>query len=223
MIVAFLLAFTLGALAGAAALAYRAHRRAARFEDELDVVRAELEMAERRDHDTGLWNSRHFVEALTREVERSRTYARPVALALASVDGLLEEGDDTEVAMAEIGNAIGASVRALDIACRVGSTEFGVIMCETDSRNASVAAERLLRAIARVRGAPAAGRGRHRRLPGPCRDVRRPCRARGVGASQRPSRRAPRPAQGGHRDGLDGRLGRLRRRRVAGAARRPGG
>ena len=151
MIVAFLLAFTLGALAGAAALAYRAHRRAARFEDELDVVHAELEMAERRDHDTGLWNSRHFVEALTREVERSRTYARPVALALASVDGLLEEGDDTEVAMAEIGNAIGASVRALDIACRVGSTEFGVIMCETDSRNASVAAERLLRAIARVR------------------------------------------------------------------------
>ena len=151
MIVAFLLAFTLGALAGAAALAYRAHRRAARLEDELDVVRAELEMAERRDHDTGLWNSRHFVEALTREVERSRTYGRPVALALASVDGLLEEGEDTEVAMAEIGNAIGSSVRALDIACRVGSTEFGVIMCETDSRNASVAAERVLRAIARVR------------------------------------------------------------------------
>ena len=151
MIVAFLLAFTLGALAAAAALAYRAHRRAARLDDELDVVRAELEMAERRDHDTGLWNSRHFVEALTREVERSRTYARPVALALASVDGLLEEGEDTEVAMAEIGNAIGSSVRALDIACRVGSTEFGVIMCETDSRNASVAAERVLRAIARVR------------------------------------------------------------------------
>jgi len=151
VIVAFLLAFTLGALAAAAALAYRAHRRAARLEDELDVVRAELEMAERRDHDTGLWNSRHFVEALTREVERSRTYGRPVALALASVDGLLEEGEDTEVAMAEIGNAIGSSVRALDIACRVGSTEFGVIMCETDSRNASVAAERVLRAIARVR------------------------------------------------------------------------
>ena len=151
MIVAFLLAFTLGALAAAAALSYRAHRRAARLDDELDVVRAELEMAERRDHDTGLWNSRHFVEALTREVERSRTYGRPVALALASVDGLLEEGEDTEVAMAEIGNAIGSSVRALDIACRVGSTEFGVIMCETDSRNASVAAERVLRAIARVR------------------------------------------------------------------------
>jgi diguanylate cyclase (GGDEF)-like protein len=151
VIVEFLLAFTLGALAAAAALAYRSHRRAARLEDELDIVRAELEMAERRDLESGLWNSRHFVEALTREVERSRTYGRPVALALASVDGLAEDGDDTELAMSDIGNAIGASVRALDIACRVGSTEFGVIMCETDSRNASVAAERLLRAIARVR------------------------------------------------------------------------
>jgi diguanylate cyclase (GGDEF)-like protein len=151
VIVDFLLAFTLGALAAAAALAYRAHRRAARLEDELDIVRAELEMAERRDLESGLWNSRHFVEALTREIERSRTYGRPVALALASVDGLAEDGDDTDLAMSDIGNAIGSSVRALDIACRVGSTEFGVIMCETDSRNASVAAERLLRAIARVR------------------------------------------------------------------------
>src|SRR5436305_504602 len=53
--------------------------------------------------------------------------------------------------MREIGTAIGGSVRALDVACRVGSSEFGVIMCETDSRSASVAAERLLRAIARVR------------------------------------------------------------------------
>ena len=42
-------------------------------------------------------------------------------------------------------------MRALDVACRVGSTEFGVIMAETDSRSASVAAERVLRAMARVR------------------------------------------------------------------------
>jgi diguanylate cyclase (GGDEF)-like protein len=42
-------------------------------------------------------------------------------------------------------------VRSLDVACRVGSTEFAVIMAETDSRSASVAAERVLRAMARVR------------------------------------------------------------------------
>ncbi len=151
MIYAFLLAFAAGALVGLIAVLIRQHRRGMRLEDELDGVRAELAMVERRDEDTALWNSRHFVEALTREIERSRTYGRPVALALASVDGLEEEGEDTADAMREIGTAIGGSVRALDVACRVGSTEFGVIMCETDSRNASVAAERLLRAIARVR------------------------------------------------------------------------
>ena len=149
MIVAFLLAFTLGALAAAAALAYRAHRRAARLDDELDVVRAELEMAERRDHDTGLWNSRHFVETLTREIERARTYERPVALALASVDDI--EAGELEAAMRSLGQAIGGSVRSIDVACRVGSSEFGVIMPETDSRSASVASERVLRAIARAR------------------------------------------------------------------------
>src|SRR6478672_10007352 len=125
-----LLAFLVGALASTMVLAVRERRRSDRLAAELDGVRAEVSMLERRDGCTGLWNSRHFVEALTREIERSRTYGRPVALALASVDGLLEEGEDTEVAMAEIGNAIGSSVRALDIACRVGSTEFGVIMCE---------------------------------------------------------------------------------------------
>jgi diguanylate cyclase (GGDEF)-like protein len=145
------LALTLGALAAALTLAVRDRRRVDALEEQLESLRGELLMAERRDPDTGLWNSRHFVEALTREVERSRTYGRPVALALASVDGLAEEGADTETAMREVGVAIGGSVRALDIACRVGSTEFAVIMCETDSRSSSVAAERVLRAIARVR------------------------------------------------------------------------
>jgi diguanylate cyclase (GGDEF)-like protein len=74
-----------------------------------------------------------------------------VALALASVDGLEEDGDDTQEVLRLLGTSIGGSVRALDVACRVGSTEFGVIMAETDSRSASVAAERVLRAMARVR------------------------------------------------------------------------
>jgi two-component system cell cycle response regulator len=146
-----LLAFLAGACASVLVLAVRERRRAAEMEEELGRLRAEAAMLERRDADTGLWNSRHFVEALTREIERSRTYGRPVALALASVDGLDEDGEDTEEALRLLGSSIGGSVRALDVACRVGSTEFGVIMAETDSRNASVAAERVLRAMARVR------------------------------------------------------------------------
>lgn len=151
MIVYTLLAFALGGLAALFALALRERSRADRLQEEVERARAETAMLERRDDETGLWNSRHFVEALTREIERSRTYGRPVALALASVDGLEEQGDDTTSAMRDLGSAIGGSVRALDVACRVGSSEFAVIMTETDSRNASIGAERVLRAMAKVR------------------------------------------------------------------------
>jgi diguanylate cyclase (GGDEF)-like protein len=145
-----LLAFALGGLAALLVLAVRAHRRAEGLEHEVERLRSETLMLERRDDETGLWNSRHFVEALTREIERSRTYGRPVALALASVDGLPEDAVDTLQAMRDLGSAIGGSVRSLDVACRVGSSEFGVIMVETDSRSASVGAERVLRAMAKV-------------------------------------------------------------------------
>jgi diguanylate cyclase (GGDEF)-like protein len=151
VIVDVCLAFALGGIAALLILAVRDRRRISGLEEELERVRGEALMLERRDDETGLWNSRHFVEALTREIERSRTYGRPVALALASVDGLEEESEDTITAMRELGSAIGGSVRALDIGCRVGSSEFAVIMTETDSRSASVGAERVLRAMAKVR------------------------------------------------------------------------
>jgi len=143
------LGFAAGALAAAAVVAMRERRRADRLAGEVDHLRGEAAMLERRDDDTGLWNSRHFVEVLTREIERARAYDRSVALALASVDDVTP--NEVEDAMRSLGQAIGGSVRAIDIACRVGSTEFGVIMPETDSRSASVASERVLRAIARAR------------------------------------------------------------------------
>jgi len=151
VIVYVLSAFLFGAALSAVVIAVRERRRADALETEVERLRTESAMLERRDDETGLWNSRHFVEALTREIERSRTYGRPVALALASVDGLEEEGVDTNETLRLLGTSIGGSVRSLDVACRVGSTEFGVIMAETDSRSASVAAERVLRAMARVR------------------------------------------------------------------------
>jgi len=144
-----ILVLAVGALVAAAVLAVREHRRAHGLADELALARTEASLLERRDDHTGLYNSRFFVEALTREIERSRTYDRPVALALASVDDLAV--DEVETSMRTLGAAIGGSVRALDVACRVGTTEFGVIMPETDSRSASVASERVLRAIARAR------------------------------------------------------------------------
>jgi diguanylate cyclase (GGDEF)-like protein len=144
-----ILVLVLGALVATTGLAVRERRRAGALADDLALARTEASLLERRDDHTGLYNSRFFVEALTREIERSRAYDRPVALALASVDDVA--ADEVETSMRTLGAAIGGSVRALDVACRVGTTEFGVIMPETDSRSASVASERVLRAIARAR------------------------------------------------------------------------
>ncbi len=212
------LAILLPILAGAAAalvaavlFAVREHRRARALADELQTARTEATLLERRDDDTGLWNSRFFVEALTREIERSRTYDRPVALALASVDDIA--ADEVDTSMRTLGAAIGGSVRALDVACRVGTTEFGVIMPETDSRSASVASERVLRAIARARteggSTPQAAVG-IASLPGPRRVLRGAGRAGRVGPAQRPPRRPRRADQAGHGARRDGRLGRRR-------------
>ena len=141
-----LLCLAAGGLAAAAVVAVRERRISGRLRHELEAARDDAAVLERRDDATGLYNSRFFVEALTREIERARTYGRPLSLALASVD---DAGTEAEL-MRDVGAAVGGSVRAIDMACRVGSTEFGVIMPETDSRSASVASERLLRAVARA-------------------------------------------------------------------------
>ena len=87
-----LIAFLVGATASALVMAARERRRSMRLATEMDRLEAQAAILERRDGETGLWNSRHFVDALTQEIERSRTYNRPVALALASVDGRKDAG-----------------------------------------------------------------------------------------------------------------------------------
>ncbi len=87
----------MGALVAATLVALREHRRAAGLADELSAARTEATLLERRDDHTGLFNSRFFVESLTREIERARTYDRPVALALASVDDVAP--DEVEASM----------------------------------------------------------------------------------------------------------------------------
>ena len=110
-----LLGFVCGTLIAAVGFAVRERRRSHILAREVDRLGAEAELLERRDDDTGLWNSRHFVETLTREIERARTYERPVALALASVDDI--EPGELEAAMRSLGQAIGGSVRSIDVAC----------------------------------------------------------------------------------------------------------
>src|SRR4051812_37086418 len=146
-----LVAALFGVLVVVLAVAVLERRRGLAARAELARLRDHLSTLERRGAQSGPYNSRHFVETLTREIERARTYGRPVSLALAAVEELRDpEAAADEELLRTLGGSIGGSVRALDVACRVGTSEFGVVLPETDARAAGVAAERILRSIARA-------------------------------------------------------------------------
>ena len=101
-----------------------------------------------RDELTGLYNRRHFYEALQAEVSRAHRTKEPLALLLLDLDKLKGINDEYghrvgDAVLAGIGKTIEGHVRAHDVAARLGGDEFGVIMPSTDKRGAFALARRL--------------------------------------------------------------------------------
>ncbi|MGD0844466.1 MAG: sensor domain-containing diguanylate cyclase [Geobacteraceae bacterium] len=97
---------------------------------------------------TKLYNSRHFFRQLGNEVERAKRYGFPLSLILLDIDDFKRyndsyghlEGDDVLKALS---NVIRKNLRASDSAFRYGGEEFTILLPETESENAFIAAERL--------------------------------------------------------------------------------
>jgi diguanylate cyclase (GGDEF)-like protein len=115
----------------------------------------------RTDHLTGLANTRSFLEQS--DPSRRRDDLGPLALLYVDIDGFKHLNDayghaEGDALLQEVARAIQASVRASDIAARVGGDEFAIVTAQTDAGTATAIAERLLdsvRAIAaRYRLAP---------------------------------------------------------------------
>jgi diguanylate cyclase (GGDEF)-like protein len=102
---------------------------------------------------TELYNRRHFLELMEKEIARAERHARPLALAILDVDlfkRINDEyghiaGDGVLKQMAEI---LRQHVRGEDIAARIGGEEFAVLLPEADPADALGFAERLREAIA---------------------------------------------------------------------------
>lgn len=111
-------------------------------------IRHALEHQVQTDPLTGLYNHRFFHERLRSELMRvSRTHDS-VAVMIFDIDDFKRvndvhghaAGDQVLVGLAEI---VGSTVRASDIACRVGGEEFGVILPSCDTGDALGLARRL--------------------------------------------------------------------------------
>ncbi len=106
---------------------------------------------------TGLFNRRHLSERLEQEVSRRSRYGTSFSLVAFDLDGLKlindgfghKAGDSALLAVAE---SISKSVRAGDVAARIGGDEFVVILAQAAGTDADVLAKRVAAALAKQPG-----------------------------------------------------------------------
>jgi diguanylate cyclase (GGDEF)-like protein len=97
---------------------------------------------------TGLFNHRHFYSQLEQELRRTRRYGHPLSLIMLDVD-LFKQYNDLhghlagDEALRLIAARLKKSTRSADIVARYGGDEFGIILPETEPRQAWVQAERV--------------------------------------------------------------------------------
>jgi two-component system, cell cycle response regulator len=105
---------------------------------------------------TGLYNFRHFNQALEHEIERSRRTGQPTTLLLIDLDHFKRINDTWghevgNLALIETAKTVRAAIRKLDIPCRYGGEEFIVILPSTDLLTGAQVAERLRQLIEEIR------------------------------------------------------------------------
>jgi diguanylate cyclase (GGDEF)-like protein len=98
---------------------------------------------------TGLANNRLFGARLEECLTASRRTGRPVSLLLVDMDRFKDINDTHghqvgDLALKTAASVIRASVRASDVAARIGGEEFAVILPETATKEAAEVARRVL-------------------------------------------------------------------------------
>jgi diguanylate cyclase len=138
----FLVAYPLLVSAATHALASKARRR-----------NRELALTSTVDAVTGLWNRVTWQKALELELRHMHRYHRPASLLMIDIDHFKQVNDryghpvgDAVITM--VASAIRESVRDIDVACRYGGDEFGVLLTHTGEHAATAVAERVRARVA---------------------------------------------------------------------------
>ena len=123
-------------------------RRSFQLSWELRQAHDRVELLARSDELTGINNRRAFLERGGEALAHARRYHRPLALVVLDIDHFKAINDTYGHAAGDrvlqiVGREIRRVVRAPDIAGRLGGEEFGIVLPETDRREAVVFAERL--------------------------------------------------------------------------------
>jgi len=103
---------------------------------------------------TQVYNKRYFVEALEREMSRTRRHKRPLALAMLDLDHFKQINDTYghlagDAVLRQFCAVLKANIRREDLLARHGGEEFGLILPEIDLAGARIMAEKLRALIER--------------------------------------------------------------------------
>ena len=114
----------------------------------LKILYEEARVLSLIDELTSLYNRRHFIEELGRELERTRRYEKPFCLMIIDIDHFKRYNDTYghqagDGLLREFAKLVKAAVRRADVAGRYGGDEFVVVMPETTEAAAHRIAERL--------------------------------------------------------------------------------
>ncbi|PZO07313.1 MAG: GGDEF domain-containing protein [Lysobacteraceae bacterium] len=102
---------------------------------------------------TELYNRRHFIELVDKEIARAHRHGRPLVMCIIDVD-LFKPVNDSfghvagDGVLRQLASVVRGFVRGEDIAARIGGEEFAVLLPESDLASARVFAERLREAVA---------------------------------------------------------------------------
>ncbi len=101
---------------------------------------------------TGLYNHRHLIEEIEREIERAKRYDHILCGMMIDVDGFKKINDTYghltgDFVLREMAQLLIQSLRKIDVIGRYGGDEFVVILPETRIEAAIVVAERILQNV----------------------------------------------------------------------------
>jgi diguanylate cyclase len=126
----------------------------ARMAEQAAALESQMAMA-RTDALTGALNRRAFDDELARRVSEYQRYRTPVSLLLFDIDHFKkfndtyghQTGDDV---LCHVSCTLSMVMRDVDLVCRYGGEEFGIILPATELHGAGLAAERARAAIERM-------------------------------------------------------------------------
>ena len=123
-----------------------------RAEEQIRQLNTRLERLAMTDALTGVLNRRSFFNRGVEEFKRFLRYQTPFSLLVLDIDGFKRINDtyghDTgDQALKCFVNTLQQNIRSTDILARLGGEEFGILLPNTGSANASIAAEKLRLAV----------------------------------------------------------------------------